>query len=258
LFTASRTFTYDDLNRMITGSGTFGTNQAQQNCTYAYNAVGNLTNKCGAVLAYSDANHPSAVTNHSTLNKNYTYDANGNMLTRGNQTLTWDIDNRVSSIFIAGGGTTSMDYDYSGTRVKKSAPSGITLYPFSGYEIDPNGVITKFIRVGGESIASKRGTSKYFYHDDHLGSINVVTDIVGTRVQLNEYDPWGAVSRAEGTIDPTHRFTGQQLDSETGLYYYGGRYYDAEIGRFISPDLFVQTPFGGFERRWSRTVTPMP
>jgi hypothetical protein len=42
-----------------------------------------LTDKCGAVLSYGDASHPSAVTNHSTLGKNYTYDQNGNMLTRG-------------------------------------------------------------------------------------------------------------------------------------------------------------------------------
>ena len=99
------------------------------------------------------------------------------------------------------------------------------------------------IRVGGESVASKRGTSKYFYHNDHLGSVNVVTDIAGTRVQLNEYYPWGANSRASGNIDPDQRFTGQKLDPETGLYYYGGRYYDAEIGRFISGDPFVQDPY---------------
>jgi RHS repeat-associated protein len=186
--------------------------------------------------------HPSAVTNHAGLGKSYSYDANGNMLTRGNQTLTWDIDNRVSSIAISGGGSTSMEYDYAGVRVKKNAPAGITLYPFAGYEIDPNGVITKFIRIGIENFASKKGTNKYFYHNDHLESVNVITDIAGTRVQLNEYDPWGTVSRSEGAIDPAHRFTGQKLDPETGLYYYGGRYYDAEIGRFISADPFVQTP----------------
>ncbi len=165
------------------------------------------------------------------------------MLTRGNQTLTWDIDNRVSSIAISGGGSTSMEYDYGGVRVKKNAPTGITIYPFSGYEIDPNGVVIKYIRIGDENVASKRGANKYFYHNDHLGSVNVVTDINGTRVQLVEYDPWGTISRSEGTIDPTHRFTGKELDPETGLYYYGGRYYDAEIGRFISADPFVQTPF---------------
>lgn len=50
---------------------------------------------------------------------------------------------------------------------------------------------------------------------------------------------WGGVSRSEGNIDPTHKFTGKELDPETGLYYYGGRYYDPEISRFISPDPFV-------------------
>lgn len=39
LFTAGRTFSYDDLNRMITGNGTFGTNQAQQNCSYTYQSL---------------------------------------------------------------------------------------------------------------------------------------------------------------------------------------------------------------------------
>jgi len=193
-------------------------------------------------LSYGDAMHPSAVTFNPATGKSYTYDANGNMLTRGSQTLTWDIDNRVTSASITGGGTTFMEYDYTGMRVKKNAPTGITLFPFKGVEIDPNGVITKFIKIGIESFAAKKGGEKFFYHNDHLGGVNVITDSAGARVRLNEYDPWGAVSRTEGTIDPTHRFTGQELDPETGLYYYGGRYYDQEINRFISPDPFVQAP----------------
>ena len=50
------------------------------------------------------------------------------------------------------------------------------------------------------------------------------------------------MSRSEGNADPSHRFTGQKLDPESGLYYYGGRYYDAELGRFISPDISVPQP----------------
>jgi len=42
-----------------------------------------------------------------------------------------------------------------------------------------------------------------------------------------------------GTLNVKHKFTGQELDSESGLYYYGARYYDPEIGRFISPDSIV-------------------
>ncbi len=40
-----------------------------------------------------------------------------------------------------------------------------------------------------------------------------------------------------------HKFTGQELDDETGLYYYGARYYDPQLGRFISADTIVQAPF---------------
>ena len=135
-----------------------------------------------------------------------------------------------------------MSYDYTGIRIRKSAPGGITYFPFAGYEIDPFGTVTKYIRIGNDNVAAKKGGDKLFYHNDHLGGVNVITDILGAMAQLDEYDPWGKVSRSEGSVDPTKRFTGKELDPESGLYYYGGRYYDPELGRFISPDPFVPQP----------------
>ncbi len=96
--------------------------------------------------------------------------------------------------------------------------------------------------TSGIAYDPKKGGDKLFYHNDHLSGVNVVTDSLGPRVQLNEYDPWGGISRSEGSIDPDTRFTGQKLDPEPGLYYYGGRYYDQQISRFISPDPYVQAP----------------
>jgi RHS repeat-associated protein len=61
-------------------------------------------------------------------------------------------------------------------------------------------------------------------------------------LQLNEYDPWGKVSRSEGSADPSRGFNGKELDPESGLYYYGGRYYDPDLARFVSPDPFVTLP----------------
>src|SRR3972149_151018 len=81
-----------------------------------------------------------------------------------------------------------------------------------------------------------------YYHNDHLGGVNVITDATGLKLQLTEYDPWGKVSRTDGNADPTHRFTGKELDPETGLMYYGGRYYDPILARFISADPFVPSP----------------
>jgi len=238
--TAGRNFQYDDLNRLTYAEGPFGANQAVTSCSYQYSPIGN-PDKYSYTFSYGDAMHPSAVTYNPATSKNYSYDTDGNMMTRGSPALTWDIDNRVTSIS-SQGGTTYMNYDDDGVRVEKNAPTGITLYPFSGVEIDPNGVMTKYIKIGGETFASKKGTNQYFYHNDHLGGINVITDISFTEVQRNEYDPWGSVSKAVGNIEATHRFTGQELDPETGLYYYGGRYYDPEISRFVSPDPFVPSP----------------
>ncbi|MGH7836148.1 MAG: hypothetical protein ACREQK_21055 [Candidatus Binatia bacterium] len=59
--------------------------------------------------------------------------------------------------------------------------------------------MTKFIRIGIETFAAKKqtsggATSTFFYHNDHLGGVNVITDSAGVKAQLIEYDPWGKVS----------------------------------------------------------------
>ena len=86
------------------------------------------------------------------------------------------------------------------------------------------------------------GTSLSYYHGDHLGSVNVITDQNGAQVKLNEFVPFGSLSRSTGNKDFPTKFTGKRLDDSTGLYYYGARYYDPELGRFIQPDTIVQAP----------------
>jgi RHS repeat-associated protein len=245
LETGSRSFTYDDLNRLKTASGTFGPGQTQvNNQTYAYDAIGNILQKGNISYCYgydpacSDSAHRYAVkfTTDGINQTNYTYDNNGNTLNGAGRSFTWDAENRAETV-----NGTFIFYDYTGTRVKK----GTTVYPFPGYE-DRSGVITKYIRIGNEIIASKEGaegaSTKRFYHNDHLGSINVVSDINGYRLQLMEYDPWGKISRSDGAGDPNHRFTGQEFDSDADIHYYVGRYYDQNLGRFVSSDPYVQDP----------------
>jgi RHS repeat-associated protein len=76
-----------------------------------------------------------------------------------------------------------------------------------------------------------------------LGSSNVITDSSGNQVQYCEYTPYGTLARNEGTDVARHKFTGKELDSTTGLYFYGARYYDPQLGRFISADTIVQAPY---------------
>src|SRR5205085_269528 len=64
--------------------------------------------------------------------------------------------------------------------------------------------------------------------------------------ELIQYEPFGIASRYEkygtGPDVAWHYYTGQRLDNATGLYYYGARYYDRVLGRFITPDSIIQSP----------------
>ena len=92
----------------------------------------------------------------------------------------------------------------------------------------------------------------FFLHTDHIGSSALVTTETGAKYQEIEYrafgelhskwqnDVWNLWNESDDFGDiGSYLFTGQQYDSETGLYYYGARYYDPFIGRFISPDSVV-------------------
>ncbi len=134
-------------------------------------------------------------------------------------------------------------YNGDGGRVKNITAAGATRFIGRGYEIAPDGKTTTYVFAGGQRIAARESTGALrYYHGDHLGSANVITDQSGARVALYENTPYGSISRQEGSVDVAHKFTGQRLDAETGLYYFNARYYDAAIGRFIQPDSFVQSP----------------
>ena len=111
---------------------------------------------------------------------------------------------------------------------------------------------SKHIYVGETRIVTKQkderneqtlqeGVQMYFYHGDHLGSAQLVTNVVGEIYEHLEYTPYGelwvdhAVS-AVGMNPTAFRFTGKEQDVETGLYYYGARYLDPKTSRWISAD----------------------
>ena len=79
----------------------------------------------------------------------------------------------------------------------------------------------------------------YYYHPDHLGSVSVVSNHRGEPYERVEYLPFGEIWIEE--TDPAtgyipFRFTAKELDEETGLYYYGARYYEPATSRWMSPD----------------------
>ena len=79
----------------------------------------------------------------------------------------------------------------------------------------------------------------YYYHRDHLGSTQSVTDGDGDFTQFVEYTPWGEVFvelKGDSVLTTPYLFNGKELDEETGLYYYGARYYDPKMSVWYSTD----------------------
>jgi RHS repeat-associated protein len=92
--------------------------------------------------------------------------------------------------------------------------------------------------------AGQLSAETYYFHPDHLGSNSWITDHVGNIHEHLEFFPYGDVWR-EFNIDfapgpqpniPSFLFTGKEFDPETGLTYFGARYYDSKLARWISND----------------------
>jgi RHS repeat-associated protein len=103
-----------------------------------------------------------------------------------------------------------------------------------------NGIITKeYIYLDSQPLAmitSTNGESIFFYHNDHLGTPKVMTDLPGNVVWKANHAPFGKAEIIINTIENNLRFPGQYYDGETGLHYNWHRYYDPTTGRYLTPD----------------------
>jgi len=253
-YTGSQTFQYDHLNRLTQAtSSKYGTK------TFSYDTIGNLILKDGLTYTYGlSGKIPHAVTSLSDGTA-FTYDANGNMAKKSKSgvttTYTYDTENHLKTVVQGWLTIDQFEYDGDGGRTKKIAQNGpamtTTRYIGKLYEETGNLQI-KHIFLGGQEVASvTKNTSTLvntviYYHPDHLGGTNVTTNSAGQIRELCEYLPFGGFSRHDkyGSSEEVawFYFTGKKLDEEAGLYYFGARYYDPGLGRFITPDTIVQNP----------------
>ncbi len=140
----------------------------------------------------------------------------------------------------ATGGTAGFAYDGDGRRVTKtSSVTGTTYYVY-----DPSGKLA--MEVGGTTPST---TGPVWLTVDHLGSTRLVTNVNGC-VGAHDYLPfgeeipgasgWGRSSvPCYGSADVSEKYTGQERDSESGLDYFGARYFSGAQGRFsgVDPDI---------------------
>jgi RHS repeat-associated protein len=201
--------------------------------------------------------------------RTFYYDGNGNQIGWNNdrngtrRTIVWDEENRIQSIS-DNGHTETYKYNDLGERVIKRGPQGETAYVNSFFTIRNREVGTKHVFVGVSRMVSKlmkqdrpQGNPNgnqtlekdlYFYHPDHLGSSNYVTDADAKMYEHLEYFPFGEawIQEASNKQRTPYQFTSKELDEETGLTYLSARYLDSRVGNFLSADpLLLRSPDGG-------------
>ncbi|MCP5155878.1 MAG: VCBS repeat-containing protein [Ectothiorhodospiraceae bacterium] len=254
-------FEYDLLDRLtgvVLGDASLG---ELSRTDLRYDALGNLIWKSdlGAITYGSGLKGPHApdgLDGHV-----YRYDANGNVLEAADRGVTWSSFNKpvrltgpgASSEFLYGPDRRRVLHvidDHEGRREIRYVGG---LLEHVAHQ-DGSREHRYHIRAGSQAVVYTvrgpgRGTLRYL-HADHLGSVDTVTDEEGVVVERLSYDVLGARRESDwgdakapivGNETP-RGFTGHEHLDALGLVHMNGRVYDPRLGRFLSPDPFVQFP----------------
>ncbi|MEM7133202.1 MAG: RHS repeat-associated core domain-containing protein [Chloroflexota bacterium] len=258
-------YQYDALYRLTNATGTYG------QIDYAYDSLGNMTRKTStaadARLNIGDMRYgengagPRALTAAGIISQQY--DANGNLSNKDDARFTWDYRDQLRSV---GDGemVSTYIYDSNGQRTHQTVTKGDvvtkTLYASEYTELrgdslaqyvfaegrriaqfkaplTAGGLIASFDEPNG---ASPFPESRIWYVSDHLGGTNHLISERQEEISATGYYPFGLTRYKQGTSSNRYGFTGKELD-DTGLHYFGARFYDSMNGRFISIDpLYVE------------------
>jgi len=236
--TISQAYTYDALNRLQTANEGGGAIWSQ---TYGYDRYGNrwVSNSFGYTLSSLTPQSQGAFNAANNRLFASVYDGAGNQTTDSqSRTFTYDGENRQTTF---NGTVGQYFYDGDGRRVKKIDASGTTVFVYN---------------AGGQLIAEYHGDpvpppagggGTSYLTTDHLGSTRVVTKSDGTVKTRYDYLPFGeelgagvgqrTTGMGYSAADSTkQKFTQKERDNESGLDYFGARYYSSAQGRFTSVD----------------------
>jgi RHS repeat-associated protein len=255
-------------------------NQRFYTLTMQYDGLGNITRKTqndtivpasgpsvtqvpttyDNTYAYSATVRPHAPSGIGT--ETLTYDADGNTQgTNGtfgpSRAFTWTEDDRLRTETDSGFTNTYL-YDADGNRTHKRRTSIETWYVNPFYVVKGYTTQTKHVMLGKDRLVtematlptytnpSTAGTSTlFYYHPDHVQSTSYTTGSDGSILQHDEYFPTGETWISEAKNNDARNtqpwlFNAKELD-ETGLYYFGARYYNPKYSVWSSPDPILAT-----------------
>ena len=256
---ASASYTYDALNQLTRVNDGF----TNKTTTYTYDNAGNILERkeyayttgalgtpTGTVTYAYDSTWKDKLVSYD--GEAITYDEIGNPLSYRGYTLAWE-GKRLQSL--SGNNTTaSYTYDEQGVRSSKTVNGVTTTFSYNGSllmaQTSPQKTLLFSYDANGDVISVNYNGTEYFYLRNGQNDIVGLMDGSGTRVVEYTYDAWGKLISTTGTLantlgaDNPFRYRGYYYDTETGLYYLMTRYYDPEVCRFISADVYMSTGQG--------------
>ena len=244
----TETFGYDNLNRLVA----IGSRQI------SYDSKGNILSMDGVgAMTYGSSLHPYRITTLAPEEDGLVPDRQ--------QIISYTCYNRPS-VLTEGGRSAAFTYNGDGDRVKMYVADGATqvlarYYIGGRYEYDQTQSGSKErLYLGGDAYSApmvlqrENGGSWTAYNigRDYLGNITQIATLDGTLVAEYSYDPWGRLrnpetleiysSGSEPELFLGRGFTGHERLTWFGLVNMNARLYDPLLGRFLSPDPYVQAP----------------
>ncbi len=264
-------------SELVAGLACTGEIGMPDNAAYTYDAMGWLTgfsldkggrsyqgeyqyDNAGLMVSHSDVGtlrYDAALRLTATDRATYTYDPRGTRATRTDSATgevrryTYNGSEQLIAVEIfenaaatAPVSTIRLTHGPQGRLFRIDQDGTLTYLLWLGdqliAELDENGnAIRRYLP--GEmpdqvAVINQDGVNYYVIHDE-VGTIHQIVDETGAPAADYDYDPWGRVLRAEGTLaDQPRRFQGAYYLASIGLYYFRARFYDPEVGMFISED----------------------
>ena len=273
-------YVYDSANQLVRENLYYGSgNSSNATITYEYDIWGNLLNKkiyayTVGTLGTAQETVPYSYTNSAWKDQltsydgeSITYDASGNPTNYLGATLVWEGQRLKSYTPKASSSGHANSYVYSydenGIRTRKTIGNTVTDYYYNGTLLmgtvktttnSDGSTTTSKLRfsydANGKVVAVNYNGNYYYYLRNAQSDIVKLIDKTGATVVEYRYDSWGKLLSTSGSLASTlgknnpFRYRGYVYDEETGFYYLQSRYYNPEVGRFISSDVLLSTGQG--------------
>ena len=259
----SDTFGYNARSEVVFSRG--GAGNAEEDL-YAYDDIGNLQLAAfNAVTNTYTANNLNQYTlvgrgipNAPEETAEPTYDLDGNMLFDGILSFTYDAANRLKTVSSNGVLLVTNFYDAKSRRVRKVTLEATTIFFYDGWNLieeriaytngttstihyywgkDLSGTLQGAGGVGGLLYLTVDGVVRVPFFDNN-GNVTRYLDANGDTMAQYTYDAFGNLIAKSGPLADffRHRFSTKYFDTETGLYYYGYRFYHPDLMRWLNRD----------------------